>query len=88
MEEEQASERDILLMDQVLREARLAFSEGGAGVAALLASPEQIITIARNTIQETGDLTDHAEWFYSVKSGGSFKRWMISLARRLAFTLP
>jgi len=27
----------------------------------LLASPDQIIAVAHNTIQETGDLTNHAE---------------------------
>jgi len=55
------SERDIILMDQALREARSALAQGGAGVAALLASPDRIIARARNTIQETGDLTNHAE---------------------------
>jgi tRNA(Arg) A34 adenosine deaminase TadA len=30
-------------------------------VAALLASPDEIIATKRNTIQETGDMTDHAE---------------------------
>jgi tRNA(adenine34) deaminase len=69
MQEERASERDIVLMDHVLREARLAFSEGGAAVAALLASPEEIITIARNSIQETGDLTQHAEMVLLHKMG-------------------
>jgi tRNA(adenine34) deaminase len=61
MQTEKASERDIELMDQVLREARRALAYGGAGVAAMLASPDQIIAIAHNTIQETGDLTNHAE---------------------------
>lgn len=61
MTEDQASERDFMLMDRVLREARTALSYGGAGVATLLASPKQIIAIAHNTIQETGDLTNHAE---------------------------
>jgi tRNA(Arg) A34 adenosine deaminase TadA len=48
-------------MDRALREARTALAYGGAGVAALLASPDQIIAVAHNTIQETGDLTNHAE---------------------------
>ena len=61
MLEEQASERDFMLMDEVLREARADLAVGGAGVAALLASPDQIIAVAHNTIQETGDLTNHAE---------------------------
>lgn len=61
MQTEKASERDITLMDRVMREARLALAYGGAGVAALLASPDQIIGVAHNTIQETGDLTNHAE---------------------------
>jgi tRNA(adenine34) deaminase len=61
MLQEQASERDLMLMDEVLREARTDLGHGGAGVAALLASPDQIIAVAHNTIQETGDLTNHAE---------------------------
>jgi tRNA(adenine34) deaminase len=61
MQTEKASERDIKLMDRVMREARSALAYGGAGVAALLASPDQIIGVAHNTIQETGDLTNHAE---------------------------
>ena len=61
MLEEQASERDLRLMDEVLRAARTDLAHGGAGVAALLASPDQIIAGAHNTIQETGDLTNHAE---------------------------
>jgi tRNA(Arg) A34 adenosine deaminase TadA len=61
MPTEKASERDITLMDRVMREARSALAYGGAGVAALLASPDQIIGVAHNTIQETGDLTNHAE---------------------------
>jgi tRNA(adenine34) deaminase len=61
MHPENASERDIQLMDRVLREARINLAYGGAGVAALLASPERIIAIAHNTIPETGDLTNHAE---------------------------
>src|SRR5258707_2453411 len=61
MLEEQASERDFMLMDEVLREARTDLAYGGAGVAALLASADQIIAVAFNTIHETGDLTNHAE---------------------------
>jgi len=61
MPTEKASERDITLMDRVMREARSALAYGGVGVAALLASPDQIIGVAHNTIQETGDLTNHAE---------------------------
>jgi tRNA(adenine34) deaminase len=61
MQTEKASERDMQLMDRALREARTELAYGGAGVAALLASPDQIIAIAHNTIQETGDLTNHAD---------------------------
>ena len=61
MPQQQTTERDFILMDQVLREARNALAESGAGVAALLASHDEIIAVARNTIQETGDLTHHAE---------------------------
>jgi tRNA(adenine34) deaminase len=52
---------DCTLMDRVLQEAHDALVQGGAGVAALLASPDKIIAVARNTIQETGDMTGHAE---------------------------
>lgn len=61
MQKEGASRRDIELMDRALREARTELAYGGAGVAALLASPDQIVAIAHNTIEETGDLTNHAE---------------------------
>ena len=61
MQTEKASERDINLMDRALLEARTDLAYGGAGVAALLASPDQIIAVAFNTIHETGDLTNHAE---------------------------
>ena len=56
-----ASKRDIDLMDFALRDAQIALDQGGAGVCALLASPNEIIEVARNRIQETGDLTNHAE---------------------------
>src|ERR1043166_1646654 len=55
------SKRDLELMDRVLSEARAALSEGGAGVSALLGSSEEVVAVARNEIQETGDLTAHAE---------------------------
>ena len=58
MQTEKPSERDIRLMDRALREARTALAYGGAGVAALLASPDRIIGVACNTINETGDLTN------------------------------
>jgi len=61
MSDEHASERDIALMNEALEEARAALARGGAGVAAVLASPDEIIARGRNTSQETGDLTDHAE---------------------------
>lgn len=52
----QPQARDFVMMDAVLREARNSLAEGSAGVAA-----DEIIALARNTIQETGDLTQHAE---------------------------
>lgn len=58
---EQASDVDIELMDKVLQEAHTDLANGGAGVAALIASPDQIIAVAHNSIPETGDLTSHAE---------------------------
>jgi tRNA(Arg) A34 adenosine deaminase TadA len=66
---EAASKRDIALMDRVLLEAQTALNEGGAGVGALLASPNEIIMVARNRIQETGDLTNHAEMVLIRESG-------------------
>ena len=51
MQTEKPSERDIKLMDRALREARTSLDYGGAGVAALLASPDQIIGVARNTLR-------------------------------------
>ena len=61
MPEPEASERDIVLIDEVLNDGRKALAQGQAGVAALLASPYEIIARGRNTSQDTGDLTDHAE---------------------------
>jgi tRNA(Arg) A34 adenosine deaminase TadA len=69
MADEHASERDMALMDETLAEARAALAQGGAGVAALLASPDEIIARGRNTSQETGDLTDHAEMVLLHKVG-------------------
>jgi len=63
------SEQDTIFMDQVLEEARLAFFHGGAAVAALLALPEKVVAVARNEIQETGDLTSHAEMVLLRKTG-------------------
>jgi tRNA(adenine34) deaminase len=56
-----AKERDIILIDRVLQEARTDLANAGAGVAALLASPDHIMAVAYNTVRETGDLTNHAE---------------------------
>ena len=58
---EEPTERDYALMDRVLQEARAALAAGGAGVAALLASPNKIIAVGLNTIRDTGDMTNHAE---------------------------
>jgi len=58
---EEPTERDYALMDRVLQEARATLAAGGAGVAALLASPNKIIAVGLNTIQDTGDMTNHAE---------------------------
>ena len=58
---EQPTQRDVTLMDRTLQEAGKALSEGGAGVAALLASQDEVVAIGRNAIRETGDLTQHAE---------------------------
>ena len=61
MSVELPTERDHALMEGVLQEAQAALTAGGAGVAALLASPNKIIAVALNTIQDTGDMTNHAE---------------------------
>ena len=61
MSVELPTERDYALMEGVLQEAQAALTAGGAGVAALLASPNKIIAVALNTIQDTGDMTNHAE---------------------------
>lgn len=73
------------MMDQVLREARRAVAEGSAGVAALLSSPDGIIAVARNTIQETGDLTHHAEMVLLHRVG--FQIQTMDDKRRGALTL-
>jgi tRNA(adenine34) deaminase len=61
MQNNQSSDVDMKYMDKVLEEAHTNLSTGGAGVAALLGSPDGILAVAYNTIQETGDLTNHAE---------------------------
>jgi tRNA(Arg) A34 adenosine deaminase TadA len=61
MSEERPSEVDMKLMEEALREAQSNLASGGAGVVALLASVDQTIAVAHNTIQETGDLINHAE---------------------------
>jgi tRNA(adenine34) deaminase len=70
---EEPTEWDYVLMDRVMQEARDALAEGGAGVAALLASPNEIIAIGRNTIQETGDMTDHAEMVLLHRAGSQLR---------------
>jgi tRNA(adenine34) deaminase len=81
MLDEQVSERDMMLMDRVMQEARTALAQGGAGVAALLAAQDEIITLERNRIQETGDLTDHAEMVLLHKVGRKLQE-MDEQARR------
>jgi hypothetical protein len=39
----------------VLQEAHTELANGGPGVAAMIASPDQIIAVAHNSIPETGD---------------------------------
>jgi tRNA(adenine34) deaminase len=73
MPTEEATERDYILMDRVLQEARDAFARDGAGVAALLAAPDKIIAIGRNTIQATGDMTDHAEMVLLHRVGSELR---------------
>ncbi len=68
-------------MDRVLEEARNDLAQGGAGVAALLAAGDKIITVARNMIQTTGDMTDHAEMVL-LRRMGSQLRAMEDEARR------
>lgn len=58
---EAPTELDVRMIDRALEEARRAIDEGGAGVAAILARGEEILVLARNTIDATGDMTDHAE---------------------------
>jgi tRNA(adenine34) deaminase len=82
---EQASERDMILMDQVLHAARTTLAQGGAGVAALLALPDRVIARARNTIQETGDLTNHAEMVLLRNVGRKLQEMNEELRRSLSF---
>jgi tRNA(adenine34) deaminase len=82
---EQPTERDFAMMDAVLKEARNALAEGSAGVAALLSSHDEIIAVTRNAIEESGDLTDHAEMVL-LHRVGSRVRTMDDKCRR-ALTL-
>ena len=47
---------------------RMDLDNGGTGVVALLASPDEIVAVAYTTIRETGDLTNHAENGLSARS--------------------
>lgn len=58
---EKPTELDLRLIDRALAEANDAYSEGGVGVAAVLARGEDVLVVARNMMGETGDMTDHAE---------------------------
>lgn len=69
MSSEEASQLDMRLIEQALLEAHADLAKGGTGVAALLASPDQVIAVAHNTIKETGDLTNHAEMVLLRKVG-------------------
>jgi len=56
MPEPEASERDIVLIDEVLNDNRKALAQGQAGVAALLALPYEII--ARHALAEDRNLEE------------------------------
>jgi tRNA(Arg) A34 adenosine deaminase TadA len=81
---EEATEQDCVLMDRTLQEARHALTEGDAGVTALLASSDEIIAVGRNTIQETGDMTDHAEMVLLHRAGSLLSRMDDQHRRRLS----
>lgn len=55
------TETDVRMIDMALDEARRAIDEGGAGVAAVVAQGDEVLLVARNRIDETGDMTAHAE---------------------------
>jgi tRNA(adenine34) deaminase len=52
---------DERMVGRALEEANRALDEGGVGVAAVLARGDEILVVARNSMGETGDMTDHAE---------------------------
>jgi len=58
---EQPTAVDEELMDRAIAEARAEIARGRAGVAAILAHGREIVTVALNRIDETSDMTDHAE---------------------------
>jgi hypothetical protein len=74
MLEEQASERDLMLMDGFAGGAHRSCSWRSRG-AALLASPDQIIAVAHNTIQETAISPTMPKWCYCMEWGESFQKW-------------
>ena len=75
MSELQITERDIILIGEVINDAHEALAQGQAGVAALLATPHEVIARGRNTSQETGDLTDHAEMVLLHQAGRQLQKW-------------
>jgi tRNA(adenine34) deaminase len=52
---------DMWMIGRALEEAHRAMDEDGVGVAAVLARGQEILVVARNSMGETGDMTDHAE---------------------------
>jgi tRNA(adenine34) deaminase len=52
---------DERMIGLALEEAHRAMNEDSVGVAAVLARGEEVIVVARNSMGETGDMTDHAE---------------------------
>lgn len=53
--------RDTEMMEKTLTRARHALAQGSVGIAALLLWDTQILALAHNAYNETGDLTAHAE---------------------------
>ena len=75
MLEEQASERDFMLMDEVLREARTDLAHGGAGGAALLASPDKSSRLLTIPFRKPAISPTMPKWCYCTEWGENFKKW-------------
>jgi hypothetical protein len=75
MLEEQASERDLMLMDEVLREARTDLAHGGAGVQHCWHRRIKSSRLLTTPFKKPAISPTMPKWCYCMEWGESFKKW-------------